>query len=35
MPLHDRNHIRARADESVFASVELKTALPKYRFPGH
>ena len=35
MPLHDRNHIRDRVDESVFASVELKTALPKYRFPGH
>ncbi|HWE70974.1 MAG TPA: glutamate decarboxylase [Acidimicrobiales bacterium] len=35
MPLHDRNHIRERADESVFASVELKSALPKYRFPGH
>ncbi|HEX3841059.1 MAG TPA: glutamate decarboxylase [Acidimicrobiales bacterium] len=35
MPLHDRNHIRGQVDDSVYASVALKSALPKYRFPAH
>ena len=35
MPLHERNTIRNRVDESVFASAELRQALPKYRFPTH
>src|SRR5665647_1591643 len=33
MALHDRNSIRDRLEESVFADRDLGQAMPKYRFP--
>jgi glutamate decarboxylase len=33
MALHDRNSIRDRLEESVFADRDLGKAMPKYRFP--
>jgi glutamate decarboxylase len=35
MPLHERIHESHEAAESLFASVDLAHALPKYRFPEH
>ncbi len=35
MPLHERNAIRDRVHESLFASAQLAQALPKYKFPEH
>ncbi len=34
MPLHERNHVRDRLDEPLFARSNIATALPKYRFPA-
>ena len=33
--LHDRDRIRERLDDDVFASVDLAGALPRYRMPDH
>jgi len=35
MTLHDRDSIRHSLDDSVFAGQDLRTALPKYRFPDN
>jgi glutamate decarboxylase len=34
MPLHDRDHIRERINEPLFARSDLTRPLPKYRFPA-
>jgi glutamate decarboxylase len=34
MPLHSRNEIRPRLDDSIFGSKDASTVLPKYKFPG-
>jgi glutamate decarboxylase len=35
MALHSREHIKAAAEEAVFATVQVAEALPKYKFPAH
>jgi glutamate decarboxylase len=35
MALHDRNTLRRRVTDSVFASADAAVSLPKYRFPLH
>jgi glutamate decarboxylase len=34
MPLHERDVVRERLDEPLFARNDIATALPKYRFPA-
>ncbi|MEP7035713.1 MAG: hypothetical protein ABI934_08995, partial [Actinomycetota bacterium] len=33
MPLHDRDYVRPRFEDSVFADHTLTSPVPKYRFP--
>jgi len=35
MTLHDRESIRDRLDDSIFAGQDLAKAMPKYKFPDH
>jgi glutamate decarboxylase len=34
MALHDKNSIRHRLDEEVYASVDFSVSMPKYKFPA-
>ncbi|SMP71279.1 glutamate decarboxylase [Neorhodopirellula lusitana] len=35
MPLHSKDDIREMIDDEVYASLDLSTAMPKYKFPSH
>lgn len=35
MALHDKNSIRGKIEDDVYASVNLSVSVPKYRFPKH
>ncbi|MGA7952036.1 MAG: pyridoxal-dependent decarboxylase [Gloeobacterales cyanobacterium] len=34
MALHDKNSIRHKLDDEVYASVDFAASMPKYRFPA-
>ena len=34
MALHDKNSIRHKLDDDIYASVDLSVSMPKYKFPS-
>ena len=34
MALHDKNSIRHRIEDEIYASTDLSVRLPKYKFPN-
>jgi len=34
MPLHEKESIREKLDDEVYASADLSVSMPKYKFPA-